>query len=62
VSLLFRGDFLASLPTVFVARGDGKGCVFLYHFLIQIFFYATDFSRKLLGGAMHGSEIKYLTS
>ncbi len=45
----------------FRAKEDGKGYVLLYHFLIQIFFYTTGFSRKLLGERMHGPRIKSLT-
>ena len=61
MSSLCRGDFLTDLPTALVTGEGRAGYVLLYHFLIQIFFYATDFSRKLLGKGMHGSEIESLT-
>jgi hypothetical protein len=41
---------------LFCGQGDGKGCIFLYHFLIQLFSYTTDFSRKLLGGECMGRK------
>ena len=48
--------------TGFAAKEDGKGYVLLYHFLIQIFFYANDFPHKLWAQRIGEAEMMFVTT